>query len=57
MIQGNPDPGWRRRYNAIGTEEWARLATQPTEAERDAYAAARAQTLEGAGNARGSAGA
>ena len=24
MILGNPDPGWRRRYNAIGTEEWAR---------------------------------
>jgi NADH-quinone oxidoreductase subunit B len=24
MIQGNPDLGWRRRYNAIGTEEWAR---------------------------------
>ena len=23
-IQGNPDQGWRRRYNAIGTEEWAR---------------------------------
>ena len=24
-IQGNPDLGWRQRYNAIGTEEWARL--------------------------------
>jgi NADH-quinone oxidoreductase subunit B len=24
MIQGRPDLGWRRRYNAIGTEEWAR---------------------------------
>ena len=23
-IQGRPDLGWRRRYNAIGTEEWAR---------------------------------
>jgi NADH-quinone oxidoreductase subunit B len=42
MIQGNPDPGWRRRYNAIGTEEWARGPIgQPTEAERAAYAAAR----------------
>jgi NADH-quinone oxidoreductase subunit B len=42
MIQGNPDPGWRRRYNAIGTEEWARGAVaEPTEPERAAYAAAR----------------
>ena len=24
LIQGNPDLGWRQRYNAIGTEEWAR---------------------------------
>jgi NADH-quinone oxidoreductase subunit B len=24
MILGNPDPGWRTRYNAAGTEEWAR---------------------------------
>jgi NADH-quinone oxidoreductase subunit B len=24
MIQGRPDLGWRKRYNAIGTEEWAR---------------------------------
>jgi len=24
MIQGHPDQGWRRRYNAVGTEEWAR---------------------------------
>jgi NADH-quinone oxidoreductase subunit B len=42
MILGNPDPGWRRRYNAIGTEEWARAATgtaSPEEAE--SYAAAR----------------
>jgi NADH-quinone oxidoreductase subunit B len=22
-ILGNPDPGWRARYNAAGTEEWA----------------------------------
>jgi NADH-quinone oxidoreductase subunit B len=57
MIQGNPDPGWRRRYNAIGTEEWARLATRPTEGERNAYAAARDLTREGAGDARESAGA
>jgi len=24
MIQGKPDLGWRRRYNAEGTEEWAK---------------------------------
>ena len=24
LIQGHPDQGWRRRYNALGTEEWAR---------------------------------
>jgi NADH-quinone oxidoreductase subunit B len=41
-VQGNPDPGWRRRYNAEGTEEWARFAGKPTEKERAAYAAARA---------------
>ena len=29
-IQGHPDQGWRRRYNAIGTEEWARGETGPT---------------------------
>ena len=31
MILGNPDPGWRRRYNAIGTEEWARPHRHGTE--------------------------
>jgi NADH-quinone oxidoreductase subunit B len=41
-ILGNPDPGWRRRYNAEGTEEWARGATgEPTAAEREAYERAR----------------
>ncbi|MDP9227732.1 MAG: NADH-quinone oxidoreductase subunit B [Actinomycetota bacterium] len=25
MIQGKPDLGWRQRYNAVGTEEWARF--------------------------------
>jgi len=25
MIRGRPDLGWRQRYNATGTEEWARL--------------------------------
>ncbi len=27
LIQGRPDLGWRQRYNAIGTEEWARGET------------------------------
>jgi NADH-quinone oxidoreductase subunit B len=47
MIGGNPDPGWRQRYNAIGTEEWARGgAAEPTQEERDAYTAARELTRE-----------
>jgi NADH-quinone oxidoreductase subunit B len=41
-VQGNPDPGWRRRYNAEGTEEWAHSAGKPTEKELAAYAQARA---------------
>jgi NADH-quinone oxidoreductase subunit B len=43
MIQGNPDPGWRQRYNAIGTEEWARggPASTPSPEAVEAYRAAR----------------
>jgi NADH-quinone oxidoreductase subunit B len=43
MIQGNPDPGWRRRYKAIGTEEWARggPASEPSAEQAEAYRAAR----------------
>jgi len=42
MILGNPEPGWRRRYNAIGTEEWARPGTgTASREEAEAYAAAR----------------
>jgi NADH-quinone oxidoreductase subunit B len=42
LILGNADPGWRRRYNAIGTEEWARPATgEASPEEIEAYAAAR----------------
>ena len=42
MILGNPDPGWRKRYNASGTEEWAREATGHASAEEiAAYEAAR----------------
>ena len=43
-IMGNPDPGWRQRYNAAGTEEWARGGpdSRPNpEAAAEAYARAR----------------
>ena len=29
-IMGNPDQGWRQRYNAAGTEEWARGGRRST---------------------------
>jgi NADH-quinone oxidoreductase subunit B len=43
MILGNPDPGWRARYNAAGTEEWAHDGglTEISEEARAAYEAAR----------------
>ena len=53
LIRGQPDLGWRQRYNAIGTEEWARFeAGEPTpEAlERAAAAIRSADEVEG-GNA------
>jgi NADH-quinone oxidoreductase subunit B len=42
-IMGNPDQGWRRRYNAAGTEEWARggPASEPDPEAARAYEAAR----------------
>lgn len=42
-IQGNPDQGWRARYNAAGTEEWARggPASQPSAEAAAAYLEAR----------------
>ena len=44
-ILGDPDLGWRERYNAVGTEEWARSeAGQPS---AEALAAAR-RVVEGA---------
>ena len=51
MIQGHPDLGWRQRYNAIGTEEWARddvIAGQPSEPPRPlrARASARARRVD-----------
>jgi NADH-quinone oxidoreductase subunit B len=27
LVRGQPDLGWRQRYNAVGTEEWARFET------------------------------
>ena len=48
MILGNPDPGWRQRYNAVGTEEWARQATsEASQEEAEAYAAAREISVAG----------
>jgi NADH-quinone oxidoreductase subunit B len=46
-IMGNPDPGWRSRYRAEGTEEWARggPASTPSPAEAEAYLRAR-ETLD-----------
>jgi NADH-quinone oxidoreductase subunit B len=41
LIMGNPDLGWRTRYSAHGTEEWARDLGDVTDEARDAYAAAR----------------
>ena len=42
-IQGNPDPGWRQRYNAEGTEEWARGGprSEPSGEAAEAYEATR----------------
>ena len=42
-IRGNPTPGWRSRYNAHGTEEWARggPASKPSEEALEAYGKAR----------------
>ena len=33
-IMGNPDQGWRQRYSAAGTEEWARGGPASTRARR-----------------------
>jgi NADH-quinone oxidoreductase subunit B len=42
-IKGHPDQGWRQRYNATGTEEWARggAAGRPSPDAAEAYEAAR----------------
>jgi NADH-quinone oxidoreductase subunit B len=43
MVMGNPDQGWRERYNAVGTEEWARGGprSEPDPEAAAAYSAAR----------------
>jgi NADH-quinone oxidoreductase subunit B len=42
-IQGNPDQSWRQRYNAAGTEEWARGGprSEPSPAAAEQYTKAR----------------
>lgn len=47
QIMGNPDQGWRQRYDAVGTEEWARggPASQPSAEAAEAYELARGLTL------------
>ena len=46
-IQGSPDPGWRQRYEAAGTEEWARGGprSEPAPEAAKAYEEARELTL------------
>ena len=46
-IMGSPDQGWRQRYNAAGTEEWARggPASKPSVEAAEAYELARELTL------------
>jgi NADH-quinone oxidoreductase subunit B len=53
MIRGQPDLGWRQRYNATGTEEWARDETEPTPeaVERAALAVRGEPAPEEGGNA------
>jgi NADH-quinone oxidoreductase subunit B len=46
-IMGNPDQGWRQRYNAKGTEEWARGGprSEPSPEAAAAYEQARELAL------------
>ena len=50
QIQGNPDQGWRQRYKAHGTEEWARggVASRPDPEAQSAYKSAREAALKNA---------
>ncbi|MEX2447495.1 MAG: NADH-quinone oxidoreductase subunit B family protein [Solirubrobacterales bacterium] len=47
-IQGNPDQGWRQRYDAAGTEEWARGGprSEPSPEAAAAYEEARRLTRD-----------
>jgi NADH-quinone oxidoreductase subunit B len=47
QIMGNPDQGWRRRYSAYGTEEWARGGprSEPSPEAARAYEEARELSL------------
>jgi NADH-quinone oxidoreductase subunit B len=52
MILGRPDLGWRQRYNALGTEEWARVepggpSPEALEAAARAVASTEASTAQG----------
>jgi NADH-quinone oxidoreductase subunit B len=53
QIIGNPDQGWRQRYDAHGTEEWARGGprSEPSPEAAKAYEEARrsAEALRDAG--------
>jgi NADH-quinone oxidoreductase subunit B len=48
LVMGHPDQGWRQRYNATGTEEWARggPASQPSVEAAEAYERARELALD-----------
>jgi NADH-quinone oxidoreductase subunit B len=47
MIKGNPDLGWRQRYNALGTEEWARFESGRPSPEALAAAERAVELTEG----------
>ncbi len=46
LIMGNPDPGWRTRYSAHGTEEWADELGALTVDAKAAYRTARQAAAE-----------
>ncbi|CAN5526235.1 hypothetical protein BH10ACT11_BH10ACT11_13480 [soil metagenome] len=48
LILGHPDQGWRARYNAEGTEEWAHDLGTETSERREAYERARATAVQAA---------
>jgi hypothetical protein len=47
-IKGNADQGWRQRYSASGTEEWARGGVRSTPSPEAAAAYEEARGLIGA---------